>query len=150
MRILLVEDDARVADGLRASLEQAAHAVDHVGSGEAALAAAEAEHYDVIVLDIGLPGIDGFQVLKRLREKRNPASVLVLTAYDAVEDRVVRRLAAKRSTVAELSQAYDGVWWCGHFQSAFDGGPRLSPETLAEIAAYGLPLYIDNYHSDEG
>ncbi|MFO1171249.1 MAG: DUF4279 domain-containing protein [Hyphomicrobiaceae bacterium] len=76
-----------------------------------------------------------------------------LPEWRALEDGLrvlVRRLAAKRSTVAELSQAYDGVWWCGHFQSAFDGGPRLSPETLAEIAAYGLPLYIDNYHSDEG
>jgi two-component system, OmpR family, response regulator len=88
MRILLVEDDHSVADGLQSSLEQGGYAVDHVGSGELALAAAEAEHYDIIVLDIGLPGIDGFQVLKRLREKKSTASVLVLTAYDAIEDRV--------------------------------------------------------------
>lgn len=88
MRILLVEDDRSVADGLRASLKQASHAVDHVATGEAALAAAEVEHYDVIILDIGLPVMDGFQVLRRLRERKNPASVLVLTAYDEVEDRV--------------------------------------------------------------
>jgi DNA-binding response OmpR family regulator len=88
MRILIVEDDKSVADGLLASLRQAGNAVDHAPSGEVALAAAGAEHYDVILLDIGLPGIDGFEVLRRLREAKNPASVLVLTAYDAVEDRV--------------------------------------------------------------
>lgn len=88
MRILLVEDDESVADGLISSLRQAGYAIDRVATGEHALAAADAEHYDIVILDIGLPGIDGFQVLKKLRDKRSAASVLVLTAYDAVEDRV--------------------------------------------------------------
>ena len=88
MRILLVEDDSAVADGLLTSLRSIGYAVDHVVSGEHALSAAAAEHYDIIILDIGLPGIDGFEVLRRLRERRSSASVLVLTAYDAVEDRV--------------------------------------------------------------
>ena len=88
MRILLVEDDRSLADGLTASLKHAGYAVDHVPTGEDALASASSEHYDVIILDIGLPGIDGFEVLRKLREKKSKASVLVLTAYDAVQDRV--------------------------------------------------------------
>ncbi|MEO7404582.1 MAG: response regulator transcription factor [Burkholderiales bacterium] len=88
MRILIVEDDRAVANGLIASLKQANYAVDHVPTGEAALSACEVEHYDTIILDIGLPGIDGFEVLRRLRERKSTASVLVLTAYDAVENRV--------------------------------------------------------------
>lgn len=88
MRILLVEDDRSLADGLTASLKHAGYAVDHVPTGEDALASASSEHYDVIILDIGLPGIDGFDVLRKLREKKSKASVLVLTAYDAVQDRV--------------------------------------------------------------
>jgi two-component system, OmpR family, response regulator len=88
MRILIVEDDAAVAGGLIGSLSNAGYAVDHVTTGERALAATDTEHYDLVILDIGLPGIDGFQVLRRLRERKSPVSVIVLTAYDAVEDRV--------------------------------------------------------------
>ena len=88
MRILIVEDDAAVAGGLVGSLNSAGYAVDHVSTGERALSATESVHYDVVILDIGLPGMDGFQVLRRLRERKSPVSVLVLTAYDAVEDRV--------------------------------------------------------------
>jgi len=62
---------------------------------------------------------------------------------------LARRLAPLRSTVVDLSQAFDGVWWCGHFQSSFDGGPDLSPKLLAEIAGFGLPLFIDNYFAAE-
>jgi hypothetical protein len=58
---------------------------------------------------------------------------------------LARRLAPLRSTVIELSQSFEGIWWCGHFQASFDGGPTLSPKILAEIASFGLPLSIDNY-----
>jgi two-component system, OmpR family, response regulator len=88
MRVLIVEDDRAVANGLITSLQQAGYAVDHVATGEAALAVMALEHYDTVVLDIGLPGIDGFEVLRQLREKKSAASVLVLTAYDALEHRV--------------------------------------------------------------
>lgn len=88
MRILLVEDDKSVAEGLLASLKPAGYAIDHAPTGELALSVARVEHYDIIILDIGLPGIDGFEVLRRLREAKSTASVLVLTAYDAVEHRV--------------------------------------------------------------
>lgn len=55
------------------------------------------------------------------------------------------RLAPLRSTVVDLSQTFDGIWWCGHFQTTFDGGPTVSAKVLAEVASFRLPLFIDNY-----
>ncbi len=60
---------------------------------------------------------------------------------------LLRRLSSSRTTIIELSRRFDGLWWCGHFQASFDGGPTLSPAVLAEIAEYRLPLTIDNYFS---
>lgn len=64
-------------------------------------------------------------------------------------DFLLRRLAPLRATVIELTQSFEGIWWCGHFQTGFDGGPTLSSKVLAEIARYGLPLFIDNYFASE-
>jgi hypothetical protein len=58
------------------------------------------------------------------------------------------QLGPRRATVIELSQSFEGIWWCGHFQASFDGGPTLSSKILAEVATYGLPLFIDNYFAD--
>ena len=88
MKILLVEDDATLADGLSRTLGQSDLRVEHVTTGEAAEEAFLRERFDMVVLDIGLPGIDGFEVLRRLRKRPDYVPVLVLTARDAVEDRV--------------------------------------------------------------
>src|SRR5947207_6192581 len=88
MRILVVEDDALLADGLMSMLTRAGHAVQHVATGLQADKALRGAAYDLVVLDIGLPDIDGFEVLRRLRLRHSTANVLVLTARDAVEDRV--------------------------------------------------------------
>lgn len=88
MRILLVEDDKMLADAVARALTQSAHAVDVSHSGEEADHAAATSDYDLIVLDVGLPQIDGFEVLRRLRSRRSAVPVLMLTARDAVEDRV--------------------------------------------------------------
>ena len=88
MRILVVEDDSLLARGLTDLLLRAGHAVDHVATGVQADKALRRASYDLLVLDIGLPDIDGFEVLRRLRTRRAATSVLVLTARDAVEDRV--------------------------------------------------------------
>ena len=88
MRILVVEDDSLLADGLTRVLERAGHAVDQVRTGLAADDSLRNAAYELVVLDIGLPGIDGFEVLRRLRSRRCTANVLVLTARDGVEDRV--------------------------------------------------------------
>ncbi len=88
MRILIVEDDPSLASGLSRILEAEGYAVDIASRGEQAIEAARQERFDLVILDIGLPGIDGFEVLRRLRGGESRMPVLVLTARDAVGDRV--------------------------------------------------------------
>jgi two-component system OmpR family response regulator len=88
MRVLIVEDEAKMAGLIRRGLEREGMAVDVAGDGEEALWKAEAVEYDAIVLDLMLPGIDGLEVCRRLRESGVWSSILMLTARDAVEDRV--------------------------------------------------------------
>jgi two-component system OmpR family response regulator len=88
MRILLAEDDELLADALFRALVQSAYAVDLVRDGEQADKALSIHPYDLVVLDIGLPGMSGFDVLRRLRARKSPVPVLILTALDALADRV--------------------------------------------------------------
>jgi len=88
VRILIVEDDVKMAALLRRGLQEEGLAVDVAGRGEEALWMAEATEYDALVLDVMLPGIDGFETCRRLREGGVWTPVLMLTARDAVEDRV--------------------------------------------------------------
>jgi DNA-binding response OmpR family regulator len=88
MKVLLVEDDRRLAQSLLRSLVEAQVTVDIAHSGEDALAAAAANPYDVIVLDIMLPLVNGFEVARRLRSKHVETPILALTARDSVDDRV--------------------------------------------------------------
>jgi two-component system response regulator TctD len=88
MRILIVEDDAPLARSIVALLRTAGHAVDHVASGEDALLIVPDEPYGLVILDVGLPGIDGFEVLSTLRRRGERVPVLMLTARDALDDRV--------------------------------------------------------------
>ncbi len=88
MRILLVEDYAPLARSVAQGLREAGYAVDAVMDGKAALSHAESAEYDVIVLDLNLPEVDGLTVLRLLRAKGNRAAVLILTARDGVPDHV--------------------------------------------------------------
>jgi len=88
MRIMIVEDDAVLARGVARILESEGYAVDVVARGEQAILAAEQERFDLVILDVGLPGMDGFEVLRRLRAQAERVPVLLLTARDAVDDRV--------------------------------------------------------------
>jgi two-component system OmpR family response regulator len=88
MRVLIVEDDPVLADGLTRSLRQSDFAVDCVGDGEQADHVLAAQNYDLVILDLGLPKLDGFEVLKRLRRRGGTVPVLALTARDALADRV--------------------------------------------------------------
>jgi uncharacterized protein DUF4279 len=63
---------------------------------------------------------------------------------------LLSNLGKKKSEVIALAHQFDGLWWCGHFQASFDGGPKLSPQLLSELGSYEIPLSIDNYFSDEG
>ena len=89
MRVLLVEDDQLLGDGLATGLRSMGHGVDWVCDGEAALAALETGEFAAMVLDLGLPGKDGLDVLETLRERGNATPVLVLTARDHVRSKVV-------------------------------------------------------------
>ena len=88
MRVLIVEDDRLLANGLTETLRREGYVVDAVPSAEAADSALRVTEVDLIVLDINLPGVDGFTWLRRLRSRGGQQAVLVLTARDAVSDRV--------------------------------------------------------------
>ena len=88
MRVLVVEDEPKMAALVARALREEGHAADVAGNGEDALWMAEAAPYDAIVLDIMLPGLDGVEVLRRLRARSVWTPVLLLTARDAVRDRV--------------------------------------------------------------
>ncbi|NOH71937.1 response regulator transcription factor [Vibrio pectenicida] len=88
MRILLVEDDPMLGNAITASLARHHYTTDWVTSGESALHALKADDFLLIILDIGLPGISGLQVLKELRDKGDKTPVLILSARDELDDRV--------------------------------------------------------------
>lgn len=88
MRVLLVEDDPMIGDAVRAALRDAAYAADWAQSGTDATAALSCHAYDAVLLDLGLPGKDGIQVLRDLRAKGNPVPVIIMTARDGLDDRI--------------------------------------------------------------
>jgi len=88
MRLLLVEDDELLGKAVKAGLKQGGFTVDWLTDGESALHALHTDEFDVMVLDIGLPGLSGLDVLQTIRKEHNDIPVLILTAYDTVSDRV--------------------------------------------------------------
>jgi two-component system OmpR family response regulator len=88
MRVLIVEDQAKLAALLRRGLSRDGMAVDVASNGEDALWMAEATDYDAVILDVMLPGVDGFEVCRRLRSAEMWSPILMLTARDAIRDRV--------------------------------------------------------------
>ncbi|HPY40163.1 MAG TPA: response regulator [Thiolinea sp.] len=88
MRLLLIEDDLMIGESLEASLQHAQYAVDWVRDGYQAMLALEHDIYDLVLLDLGLPRLQGLDVLKQYRKQKGEAAVLILTARDAPSDRV--------------------------------------------------------------
>lgn len=88
MRVLLVEDTKGLADAVAKALRGSGYAVDHVETGEDAEAALGTFPYDAVILDLNLPGIDGLQVLGRIRERGEETPVLVLTARGSLDERI--------------------------------------------------------------
>lgn len=88
MRILLVEDDPMIGDAIQGALTDASYAADWVKNGLKALSALETQRYDMVLLDLGLPGKDGFEVLASIRARNNPVPLLILTARDSLDDRL--------------------------------------------------------------
>jgi two-component system OmpR family response regulator len=133
MRLLLVEDDAMIGEAVQSLLRGEGYAVDWVRDGLQADTALHGHQYDLVLLDLGLPGLDGLQVLRRLRARKDATPVLVATARDAVRDRIagldagaddyvvkpydmdelqarLRALARRASGRAEVQYEYGGVW----------------------------------------
>ncbi|RON24383.1 DNA-binding response regulator [Pseudomonas brassicacearum] len=88
MRILLVEDDLMIGDAIKSALKDASYAADWVKNGLTALAALDTQTYDLVLLDLGLPGKDGLDVLDTIRERNNPVPLLIITARDGLDDRL--------------------------------------------------------------
>ncbi len=88
MRVLVIEDDPMIGEAVQGALRDAAYAADWVRDGREALAALASQHYDAALLDLGLPGKDGHAVLKAVRDRQDPLPVLIMTARDAIEERI--------------------------------------------------------------
>jgi DNA-binding response OmpR family regulator len=88
VRLLLVEDDAMIGEAIRAGLKRDGFTVDWVHEAQSAAAVLHTEPYELVLLDLGLPGMGGLQLLKSLRERGGSLPVLIITARDAVSDRV--------------------------------------------------------------
>jgi two-component system OmpR family response regulator len=88
MRILLVEDDLMIGDAIKSALKDASYAADWVKNGLTALAALDTQTYELVLLDLGLPGKDGLDVLDVIRERNNPVPLLIITARDGLDDRL--------------------------------------------------------------
>lgn len=88
MRVLLVEDDLMIGDAIQGALKDASYATDWVKDGQAALKTLGCQHYDLVLLDLGLPGKDGLDVLDSIRAKDNPIPLLIITARDGLNDRL--------------------------------------------------------------
>jgi two-component system OmpR family response regulator len=88
VRVLLVEDDLMIGAAIQAALQDASYAADWVKNGQAALNTLDIQYYDVVLLDLGLPGKDGLAVLNVIRTKANPVPVLIITARDGLDDRL--------------------------------------------------------------
>ena len=88
MRILLVEDDLMIGGAVQSALKDAAYATDWVKDGAVAMSALTVQHYDAVLLDLGLPGKGGLEILRAIRNKGDSTPVLIITARDELDDRV--------------------------------------------------------------
>ncbi|MBW8851685.1 MAG: response regulator transcription factor [Xanthomonadales bacterium] len=145
MRILLVEDDALIASFVEKGLRESGHVVDRVGDGVEGLHRAQTEHYDALVLDRMLPGLDGLALLRRLREGGDATPALVLSSLGDVEHRVegLREGAddylAKPFSFVELLARLEGLQ-----RRARPGAP--GPATVLEVADLRMDLLKRTVH----
>jgi DNA-binding response OmpR family regulator len=151
MRILVVEDDATIRQFVAQGLREARYAVDAVADGVEALASVDVFDYDVIVLDIGIPEIDGLEVCARIRAKGKREAILMLTARDAVKDRVEGLDAGaddylvKPFAFAELLARIRALLRRGGGKPALlrAGGIMLDPATH-DVEVDGQAVYLNN------
>ncbi|MBK4735568.1 response regulator [Noviherbaspirillum pedocola] len=153
MRILLVEDDRMIGEAVRDSLRAEAYVVDWMQNGSGVDAALAAGHVDLVLLDLGLPGVDGLQILRRLRARPAPEGatpVIVITARDAIESRIAGLDAGaddylvKPFDVDELAARIRSALRRSSGRAAPDivlGGVRIRPATR-EVERDGAPVLL--------
>ncbi len=88
MRVLLIEDDPMIGEAIQGALKDASYAADWVKNGQTALDTLDCQQYDLVLLDLGLPGRDGLEVLNSIRGSDNPVPLLIITARDGLDDRI--------------------------------------------------------------
>ncbi|MBR0679479.1 response regulator transcription factor [Roseomonas eburnea] len=150
MRILLVEDDARIARGLRVALEAAGYAVDHVADGEAAWFQGDTEEYDAAVLDLGLPKMEGLAVLRKWRAGGRGFPVLILTARGAWAERVegidagaddyLPKPFAMEELLARLRALLRRS--AGHASPMLSAGPVVLDTRQMRVTVEGVPVAL--------
>ncbi|MEO6321269.1 MAG: response regulator [Polaromonas sp.] len=150
MRLLLVEDDAMIGEAVLQVLRAEHYAVDWVRDGAMADAALKSEHYDLVLLDLGLPKRDGLAVLRALRQRRDAVPVLVATARDGVADRIAGLDAGaddyvvKPYDIDELLARIRALLRrsAGRGEPVFEHkGVRLNPATR-EATLHGQPVLL--------
>lgn len=150
MRVLLVEDDAMIGESVRTSLRHDGYTVDWVRNGQLADTALMNGHFDIVLLDLGLPGKDGLQVLRQLRARKKNTPVIVITARDDIEDRIKGLDAGaddymvKPFDLDELSaRMRSGLRRsAGHAEPEMEVmGVRLNPATR-EVSHKGQPVQL--------
>lgn len=154
MRILLVEDDRMIAEAVAAGLKDARYAVDWVNNGNTAEQALFAQHYDLVLLDLGLPGQDGLLVLQHVRREKNTIPVLIVTARDDLASRVsgldggADDYIVKPFDMAELQARIRAVLRRHHGQCSpklSNGVITLDPASYqAEVQGLTQPVALSN------
>lgn len=150
MRILIIEDDTMLADGIIRYLRQAGYAVDWANNGDQADSWLAHEHFDLAILDLGLPKMDGTEVLRRLRRRGQTVPVLILTARDALEDRVhgldigADDYIIKPIALAELEARVRALTRRGQYggNPQITHGPLLLDTTARQAWLNGVPLEL--------
>lgn len=88
MKILIIEDNAILANGLRSAIEDAGYSVDVLMDGQHAISWLQTGQYDLLILDLGLPSMDGIEILRHLRRRNNPIPIIIITARDRLDQRI--------------------------------------------------------------
>lgn len=153
MRVLLVEDDPMIGEAIQSALKGAAYAADWVRNGQVALTTLNCQHYDLVLLDLGLPGKDGLNVLTSIRAKNNLVPLLIITARDGLDDRLcgldggADDYVIKPFEMAELLARMRAVLRRKSGNAApvlTNGVVSIDPVTREAVVNNGPPLQLSN------
>ncbi|MDD5612415.1 MAG: response regulator transcription factor [Gallionella sp.] len=153
MRVLLVEDDLMIGEVIQGALKDASYATDWVKNGQTALSTLTCQHYDLVLLDLGLPGKDGLEVLTSIRAMDKPIPILIITARDSLDDRLrgldsgADDFLLKPFAMAELLARIRAVLrrkGGGTFSILGNGVVSLDPATREAVIVGNSPVQLSN------